>query len=205
MRIAVIGSGRIGATVARLLAEAGHDVRIANSRGPESLRDQLHLFDGAAPATASEAVAFAELVLLALPWRSRAALADYGSWDGKIVVDASNPYGETGEVLDTEARSSSELVADVVAGARVVKAFNTMHWVRLRDDGRPGADPSERLAVFLAGDDAEAKATVAALVEELGFAPVDAGPLREGGRQLEPGSALYNVPLVPAQALELLV
>lgn len=204
MRIAVIGSGRIGATVARLLAEAGHDVRIANSRGPESLRDQLHLFDGAVPATARDAVAFAELVLLALPWRSRAALVDYGPWDGKIVVDASNPYGATGEVLDTEPRSSSELVADVVTGASVVKAFNTMHWVRLRDDGRPGAHPAERLAVFLAGDDDEAKATVAALVDELGFAPIDVGPLHEGGRQLEPGSALYNVPLVPAQALELL-
>jgi 8-hydroxy-5-deazaflavin:NADPH oxidoreductase len=204
MRIAVIGSGRIGATAARLLAQAGHEVRVANSRGPDSLRGQEHLLDGAVPAAAAEAVAFAELVLLALPWRKRAVLASYGPWTGKVVVDATNPYGEAGEVLDTGGRTSSELVADVLPGARVVKAFNTMHWMRLRDEGRPEADPAERLAVFLAGDDAEAKREVAGLVEELGFTAVDVGGLAEGGRLVEPGSALYNVPLVPAQALELL-
>jgi predicted dinucleotide-binding enzyme len=179
-------------------------VQIANTRGPESLRDELHRLDGAQPAAPTEAVASAELVLLALPWRSREALAAYGPWDGKIVVDATNPYGSAGELLDTGGRGSSELVAEAVPGARLVKAFNTMHWMRLRDEGRPGTDEAERLVIFLAGDDAPAKDAVAGLVRELGFAPVDAGSLREGGRLLEPGTELYNVPLVPAQAAELL-
>jgi hypothetical protein len=204
MRIAVIGSGRIGSTAAQLFARAGHEVRIANSRGPESLRAQEHLLEGAEPAEPGEAVAFAELVLLALPWRARAVLPGYGPWDGKVVVDATNPYGETGEVLDTEGRGSSELVAEAVPGARLVKAFNTMHWVRLRDMGRPDADEEERLVVFLAGDDAEAKRAVADLVTQIGFAPIDTGSLREGGRLTEPGTPLYNVALVPAQAHELL-
>src|SRR3954452_24335915 len=117
MRIAVIGSGRIGVTAARLFAGAGHEVRVANTRGAESLRDELHRLDGAEPADAADAVAFAELVLLALPWRHRDALAAYGPWAGKVVVDATNPYGETGEIVDTDGRGSSELVADVVAGA----------------------------------------------------------------------------------------
>jgi predicted dinucleotide-binding enzyme len=204
MRIAVIGSGRIGFTVAGLLARAGHEVQVANTRGPESLRDELHRLDGAGAATPAEAVAFAELVVLALPWRNRDALRDYGPWDGKVVVDATNPYGGTGEVLETGGRSSSELVGDAVPGARLVKAFNTMHWVRLRDDGRPGADETERLVIFLAGDDSEAKRAVAGLVTEIGFAPVDTGSLRAGGRLLEPGTELYNAALVPAQARELL-
>jgi predicted dinucleotide-binding enzyme len=204
MRIAVIGSGRIGLTAAQLFSRAGHEVRIANSRGAASLRDKEHILDGALPAEPEAAVAFAELVLLALPWRSRAALTAYGPWDGKVVVDATNPYGETGEVLDTDGRSSSELIADVVPGARLVKAFNTMHWVRLRDEGRPGSEEAERLVIFLAGDDAQAKRAVADLVTQIGFAPVDTGSLREGGRRIEPGTPLYNAPLVPAQARELL-
>src|SRR3954469_9950248 len=145
MRIAVVGSGRIGFTAAQLFARAGHEVRIANTRGPESLEGDRHLLDGAEPAEPADAVAFAELVLLALPWRHRDALRGYGPWDGKVVVDATNPYGQTGEVVATGGRGSSELVADEVPGARLVKAFNTMHWVRLRDEGHPDAEEAERL------------------------------------------------------------
>ena len=204
MRIAVIGSGRIGSTAARLFARAGHEVGVANTRGADSLRADLHLLDGAEAAEPAEAVAFADVVLLALPWRARAALLEYGPWDGKIVVDATNPYGPAGEVVDLGAATSSERVAEAVPGARLVKALNTMHWVRLRDEGRPDEPEEARLVVFLAGDDAAAKRVVADLVAQIGFAAVDAGPLGEGGRRLQPGTALYNVPLVPAQARELL-
>jgi predicted dinucleotide-binding enzyme len=204
VKIAVIGSGRIGFTAARLFARAGHEVRVANTRGAGSLHDELHRLDGAEPAEPSDAVAFADLVLLALPWRAREALTAYGPWDGKIVVDATNPYGPGGEVLELRGTTSSELVAEAVPGARTVKALNTMHWVRLRDEGRPREPEEARLVVFLAGDDAPAKRMVADLIAQIGFAPVDAGSLAEGGRRLQPGTAVYNVPLVPAQAQELL-
>jgi predicted dinucleotide-binding enzyme len=204
MKIAVIGAGRVGGTAARLLAEAGHEVEVANSRGPASLADAQHLLDGAQPADGAEAVAGAWVVLLALPWRERDGLAAYGPWYGKVVIDATNPYGEKGEVLDLGGRTSTEHIVETVVGARVVKAFNTMHWMRLRDEGRADLDLAQRLAIFVAGDDAAAKELVSGLIADIGFAPVDAGPLVEGGRRLEPGTELYNVPLVPAQAEEIL-
>ena len=87
-------------------------------------------------------------------------------------------------------------------GARIVKAFNTMYYQRLQDEGRPEADLDDRLAIFVAGDDVEAKAVVSKLIEEIGFAPVDTGSLREGGRRQQPGSPIYNVPIKPAEARE---
>ena len=204
MRIGVLGSGRIGFTAARMLARHGHDVWVANTRGPESLRDEQHLLEGAQPAAPAEAVARADLVLLALPWRAHPALGGYGPWEGKVVVDATNPYGPAGEVLDLGGATSTEVIARELPGARMVKALNTLHWMRLRDEARPDADERERLAVFVAGDDAEAKRVVADLLAEIGFAAIDTGSLVDGGRRQQPGSELYNVPLVPAQAEELL-
>ena len=198
MRIGVLGSGRIGATAARLFAQAGHDVRIANSRGPESLRDLVgELGPRVEAATPAEAVRFGEVVLAAVPWRARESLREYGPYDGKIVVDATNPYGPDG-VEDLGDDTSSEIVSRLVPGARVVKAFNTMRFDRLGGEGRPDAPEDERLALFVAGDDAEAKEVVARLVREVGFAPVDVGSLRDGGRQ-QPGAPIYNVPLTGAE------
>ena len=119
---------------------------------------------------------------------------------GKIVVDAMNYYRQRDGQLPLDGLTSSELVARHLAGARVVKAFNTMYFQTLASEGNPSAPVDERLALFLAGDDAAAKAVVARLIEEIGFAPIDTGTLHEGGRRQQPGSDIYNTPLTGAEA-----
>jgi predicted dinucleotide-binding enzyme len=202
VRIGIIGTGRIGSTAARLLAGAGHEVAIANSRGPESLAELAGELGGRArAATIEDAAAFGEVVLVAIPFGAYRDLPA-APLAGKVVVDAMNYYaGRDGHFaeLDDDGTTSSELLAAHVAGARVVKAFNTMQWEALRDRGdRDGA--GERLAILLAGDDAEAKARVSALIEELGFAPVDSGSLSAGGRKQQPGAPANGALLTAAEA-----
>ena len=109
----------------------------------------------------------------------------------KIVIDATNPYFENFEVIDLENRTSSEEVAKQVPGIHLVKAFNTMYCETLHDGSRPSGE--DRLVIFIAGDDADAKAVVSKLIEDIGFVAVDTGsPLSEGGRKQQPGSPVYN-------------
>ncbi len=202
MNIGIIGSGNIGGTLGTLWAKAGHSV-LFSSRHPEQLEALARdAGNGAQTGTQDEAAGFGEVVLLAIPWRERATLPVADRFAGKIAIDAMNPYSATGQVTDLGKSTSSEEVAKQLPGAQVVKAFNTIHWRRLRDEGRP--DDGQRLAVFVAGDDADAKAVVSRLIEEIGFAPVDTGSLREGGRRQQPGSAIYNVPLTAEQARQIL-
>ena len=190
MKIGIIGSGNIGGTLARLWARAGHQVMVSNSRGPESLRDFVAEIGGEA-GTVDEAARFGQVVLLATPWRSPEALPSPDAVKGKIVIDAMNPYTATGGIQDLGDSSSSEETAKRLPGATIVKAFNTI-WVRhLEANGRADAPLDERHAVFVAGDDAEAKAVVFRLIEDIGFGPVDTGSLRDGKRQ-EPNTNLYN-------------
>jgi predicted dinucleotide-binding enzyme len=182
--VGILGAGRMGQTLARLLVDAGHDVRLANSRGPASLHD---LVAGLGPrATAVEArdvAAGAEVVILATRWeQNAAAVAAVPAWDGVVVVDTTNPRFGPGadDVYDLGAHTSSEAVAALVPGARVVKAFNHQPIPALAAElGRP---PTERNALFVAGDDPDAKALVAELVRSIGGAPIDTGGLRDGGR-----------------------
>jgi len=207
MRIGIVGSGNIGATAARLLAAGGHEVVIANSRGPESLQDLVSGLDGSVSAASVEdAAAAGEVVLVAIPLKANGSLPP-APFAGKVVVDANNYYpGRDGQVaeLDSGELTSSELLARHLEGARVVKAFNTMPAGTLGSQGRPGAAAEERLALPVAGDDAEAKAVVCGLIEELGFAPVDSGPLGPGGARQEPGTPVYGVEVGPDEARELL-
>src|SRR5512133_1564440 len=126
MRIGIIGSGHIGGTAAKLLVAAGHDVALSHASGPESLRDEVAALGPRARAsTVVEAAEFGQIVLLAIPWRSRADLpAD--RLRGKITVDAMNPYRPDGGLYDLADSTSSEEVAKALPGARLVKAFNTL-------------------------------------------------------------------------------
>jgi 8-hydroxy-5-deazaflavin:NADPH oxidoreductase len=198
MNIGILGAGRIGATAAELFAKAGHAVAISNSKGPESLASLARsLGPNVRAATAEEAVKFGEVILIAVPWRSRGTLPAAQLFEDKIVIDAMNAYGQGG-VVDLGNSTSSEEVLKQLPGARLVKAFNTMYFETLRTGGRPAGQ--DRLVLFVAGDDSEAKAVVAKLIEDIGFATVDTGFLREGGRLQQPGSPIYNVPMTVEEA-----
>ena len=203
MRIGVIGAGNIGSNLATLLANAGHEVIISNSRGPETLLDLVDEIGANARAgTIEEAADFGEVVFEAIPFgRYQELPAD--RLRGKVLVDASNYYPQRDGEIDLGGLGSSEAISRHLTGARVVKAFNTIYYERLANEGRPDAPVEDRLVVFVAGDDEEAKEIVSGLIEEIGFAPVDTGTLEEGRKQ-QPGSPIYNVPMQPSQAHEML-
>lgn len=205
MKIGIIGAGSIGATAAKLFVEAGHEVAIANSRGAETLAD-TSAETGATAMNAEDSARFGEVVLVAIPLGKYQTLPA-GAFAGKIVIDANNYYPERdGQIaaLDENSTTSSELVAAHLQGARVVKAFNTIYFVHLAEQGDPNLPLADRRAIFVAGDDARAKKTVSALIEEIGFAPFDTGNLRDGGLTQEPGTALYNRELTANDAHALL-
>ena len=201
MNIGIVGSGNIGATAARLFAEAGHEVAVSNSRGPETLEGLVAAIGPRArAATVEEAADFGEVVLVAIPFFAYETLPT-DLLAGKTVVDAMNYYpGRDGE-MNLDGLGSSELLARHLPDARIVKAFNTMYYETLGAEGRPDAPSAERLVLFVAGDDAEAKAVVSGLIEEIGFTPVDVGTL-EDGRKQQPGSPIYDAPMNEAQARE---
>jgi len=143
----IIGTGSIGGTLARLWTTAGHEIAVANSRGPGSLTDLVGSLGPLAHAmTVEDAAAFGEIVVLAVPFRRLEALPRPELVMGKVVVDAMNPYAEGGGLLDLGGRTSSSLTAERLPGARLVKAFNTMHPETLASGGRPHVPEEQRLA-----------------------------------------------------------
>jgi predicted dinucleotide-binding enzyme len=194
MRIGVIGSGHIGATVARRLVEQGHEVAISNSRGPDSLRD-LAPGLGARAATVEDGARFGDVVVEAVPLRAAVDDLPADALDGKIVVDAANYYPGRDGTIDAieDGAPSTQVVASHLDHSRVVKAFNTLNWRILRDEHKPTGD-DDRLAMPVAGDDEEAKRIVFQLVDEVGFDPVDAGTLADSKRQ-EPDTPVYGAQL----------
>jgi 8-hydroxy-5-deazaflavin:NADPH oxidoreductase len=208
MNIGILGAGRMGRTLARLLIDAGHQVRLANSRGPESLKTLVaELGPGSGAGTREEIVAFADVVVLATPWeQTPAAVQGLGPWNGKIVVDTTNNRFGPGpnDLYDLGGRTSSEVVAELVPGARVVKAFNHQPIPALAES--LGSSPSERNALFIAGDDADAMRLVAQLIRDIGGEPIATGNLRDGGLLQGTGRPLagHGRLLTPSEARRLL-
>ena len=204
MNIGIIGAGHIGGTAAALFADVGHAVALSNSRGPETLREQIEALGPRVQAlTAEEAARFGEVVLEAIPFGHYRDLPAE-ELEGKILISASNYYPQRDGAIDFGGLTQTELVARHLRDARVVKAFNTIYWEHLRDQGDAEKPLDGRRVIPLAGDDAEAKETVAALIEAIGFAPLDLGSLHEGGRRMEPGQPIYDRDLTLAEAQALL-
>ncbi len=203
MNIGIIGAGNIGGTLAELFARVGHQVALSNSRGPETLSHKVaELGENVTAMTARDAATFGNIVLEAVPFgKYRDLPAEL--LDGKVVMSASNYYPNRDGNIDFHGLTQTGLVAEHLQGARVVKAFNAIFWQHLRDQGDPTLSLSERRAIFIAGDDAEAKQVVTHLIAELGFAVVDTGPL-SGSSVQEPGSAVYTKELTMLEARELL-
>lgn len=196
MNIAIIGAGAIGSAIAKALTQAGIDVAIANSRGPQTLAPLLAELGPRAKAVTREEAAQADLVFLAVNWsKIPAALQGLGPWHGRIVVDSNNPIEAPSFLpIDLAGRASSRVIADLLPGARVVKAFNHLQAALLSSD--PQAEGGRRV-LFHSGDDAAAKQQVAQLIERLGFHPIDLGSLDGGGRLAEfPGGPLPVLNLV---------
>lgn len=195
--VGLIGSGNIGSTVARLAVDAGHDVVLSNSRGPETLADLVaELGPRARAATAAEAAAAGEVVVVTVPLKAyrdvpAAPLA------GKVVIDTNNYYPERDghfPELDDGSTTSSQLLQDHLPGSRVVKGFNNIVSSHLAGLARP-AGAADRSALPIAGDDADAKATVTALLDSLGYDAVDAGTLADSWRS-QPDTPVYGLPYI---------
>jgi 8-hydroxy-5-deazaflavin:NADPH oxidoreductase len=180
MKIGILGAGNIGGTLAKHWAKVGHFVFVG-SRHPNDLQKLVREAGPATQAgTLEDAVRFGDSVVLAIPWRKKDDLPSPLLFQGKVVVDAMNPYSTLGRVIDLGDKTSSEEVAKIVPDARLVKAFNTLGANDLKTEAfKTGKD---RLAIFVAGDDQEAKRTVSGLIEDIGFVSIDSGSLREGGR-----------------------
>lgn len=196
--LGIVGAGHIGSTVARLAVDAGVDVVIANSRGPESLADLVaDLGPRARAVTSEEAARDGDLVVLTVPLKALGDLPT-AAFDGQVVLDTGNYYpqrdGSIAE-LDDGSTTASELAARTLPGARVVKVFNNIFFEHLGALARPQAPAGseERSVLAIAGDDAAAKKAATALLDTIGYDVVDAGPLAEGWR-FQPDTPAYGLP-----------
>lgn len=196
MKYSIVGSGPVGRALAGLFAKAGIDVQVTNSRGPESLAAlTTELGRHVMPATMEQALE-ADMIFLAIGFMQVKAVAvKRPDWTNKVVVDVTNALTPA-QVRETERRAllSSEINAEFVSGAKLVKAFNHLPVQQL---GTKPPIGGQRQVVFVSSNDADASATVAALATRLGFAPVELGRLDEGGAPLhvldgKPGGLLFQ-------------
>jgi predicted dinucleotide-binding enzyme len=193
MKIGIIGAGNIGSALARRLTALGHEVAIANSRGPETLQE-LAAETGARPVPVTDVARDAEIVVVTIPEKNipdlPAGVLD-GAAAGAAYVDTGNyyPRQRDGRIDAIEQGTPETRWVEQQLGRPLVKAFNNIYAQHLQDLGTPAGTPG-RIALPVAGDDAAAKAKVMALVEELGFDAIDAGGLDDSWRQ-QPGTPVY--------------
>src|SRR3954469_8935562 len=179
MKIGIIGAGHIGGTLTRRFAALGHDVLVANSRGPETLRD-LAAETGARAVTVKEAARGREVVVVTIPLKNVPKLPRdlfAGAAEDVVIIDTGNYYPQRdGRIEEIEAGTTESRWTSKQLGRPVIKAFNNIYAKHLLELGKPRGTP-DRIALPVAGDDAAAKKVVMDLVDQLGFDPVDAGTL----------------------------
>lgn len=193
MKIGIIGAGQIGGTLTRRFAQLGHQVFVANSRGPESLAS-LAGESGAKAVTATEAAHAGEVVIVTIPLAKVRDLPKdlfAGVPENVVVVDTGNYYPQQrdGRIDEIEAGMMESRWVEKQLGRPVVKAFNNIYAQHLMEKGKPAGSPG-RIALPVAGDDAQAKGVVIKLLDQLGFDGVDAGGLDESWRQ-QPDTPVY--------------
>jgi 8-hydroxy-5-deazaflavin:NADPH oxidoreductase len=198
MEIGIVGAGKVALAVARPSIKQGHRVTIGSKRGPTALGEIVKTIGpGARAATVAE-VAKAGVVLLAVPWLEvENVLRPLPSWDGRILIDATNPFigWNPLKLADLRGRSSSVIVAGQALGAKVVKAFNSLTMVNFEKGPTEG---NGRRVLFVSGDDRSAKQLVSDLITSFGYAVIDLGDLDEGGRFQQPGGPLAGKDLLLA-------
>ncbi len=194
MKIGFMGAGEVAQTIAKHLLPFGHQVMLSNSRGPDSLADVVKELGAGAIAGTLQQVAEQDIVVLATKWHTvQSVLFAVPDWKGRILVDTTNRVTSYTPVIlgDISGRTSSEIVADLAPGAKVVKAFNSVPMIWLQD-----FSPSKpKTAFFVSGDDADAKKVVSGLIDEIGFCSLDLGSLADGGRLYQLGGPLLGVNL----------
>jgi len=189
LKIGTIGSGNVGGTLGRIWAQAGHEVMFSSLNLEHDKKLAASIGANARAGTPKEAAAFGEVVLVSVPYR---ALPDVGKeagslLRGKIVIDTCNPFpSRDGEIANWAREKGAGLAsAELLPGARIVRTFNAVSWLRMADASKS----AERVAMPMASDDAEAVKVASELVREVGFEPVLIGPLAMG-RHLMPGTPL---------------
>ncbi|WP_026464365.1 NADPH-dependent F420 reductase [Adhaeribacter aquaticus] len=187
--IGIIGAGKIGKAFAAHVAKAGYPTIISNSRGPASLTETVEEIGHGIKAGTTAEAASADIIFLSVNWNKvEEALAGISNWENKIVIDATNAILPGFVPADLSGKVSSEIIASLVPGAQVVKAFNTLLAAVLASDPR---DEGGNRILFYSGNNAEAKKAVQEIINKIGFAAIDLGKLDEGGRlQQFPGGPL---------------
>jgi hypothetical protein len=193
--IGIVGAGAVGSAIAAVLARAGIEAKILNRRGPQSLAMLVMGTEPHVTIGTREEVLGADLVFAAVPWTRLGEALGGVDWTGRIVVDCTNALeGPSFKPVNLHGRTSSEAFATYVPGARVVKAFN--HILPHLLAGDPRAEGGRRV-LYMAGDDADAKAELAAIIDRTGFYRIDLGGLRDGGKLIEfPGGPLPALNMV---------
>ena len=195
MTYSIVGTGNVGKTLATYFAKAKMEVALANTRGAEAVEPIVKKLGGTVAARSVDEALKADTIFVAVPFLN---FKDVGSlkpdWTGKIVIDVTNAFMLPADVQEAElnGRLSSEVNADRVPGAKLVKAFNQLTWQALSSPVPAGG----KRVVFISSDHEDASAKVAALAEELGFAPIEVGKIGEGGRLIQAPNALVFQDLI---------